>query len=198
KEPRPEHQRQPRRIGQSARPNLVILVVSELLSHEQDFRRYCCPATSNDVHKLQSIPQQFPDDEHGVEVASPGDLKSKHESFSFAQNGTGFFTNGRKLLEFEPTLIHLTNCRGFCGAQVVQMGRRVNHRTRDINQDVVRSAIAGLKSAGVADHIFLRPLHEYIAPVRADVVRTFGEPLPKGMELESTANCLSSVTALTS
>ena len=81
---------------------------------------------------------------------------------------------------------------------VVQMGRRVDHRTRDISQDVVRSAIAGLKSAGVADDIFLRPLHEYIAPVRADVVRTFGEPLPKGLELESTANCLSSVAGLTS
>jgi hypothetical protein len=118
KEPRPEQQRQPRRIGQSARPDLVILVVGELLSQEQDFRRYRCPATSNDVHKLQSIPQQFPDDEHGVEVASPGDLKSKHQSFNFAQNGTGFFTNGRKLLEFEPALIHFTNCRGFCGAQV--------------------------------------------------------------------------------
>ena len=95
----------------------MILVISELLSQEQDFRCYCCPATSDDVHKLQSIPQQFPDDEHGVDVASPGDLKSKHESFSFAQNGTGFFTNGRKILEFEPALIHFTNCRGFCGAQ---------------------------------------------------------------------------------
>jgi hypothetical protein len=81
---------------------------------------------------------------------------------------------------------------------VVQLGRRVDHRTRDISQDVVRSTIARLKSAGVADDTFLRPLHEYIAPVRADVVRTFGEPLPKGLELESTANCLSPVTALTS
>lgn len=81
---------------------------------------------------------------------------------------------------------------------VVQLGRRVDHCTRDISQDVLRSAIAGLKLAGIADDIFLRPLHEYIAPVRADVVRTFGEPLPKGLELESTANCLSSVTALTS
>jgi molecular chaperone DnaK (HSP70) len=81
---------------------------------------------------------------------------------------------------------------------VVQLGRRVDHRTRDISQDVVRSAIAGLKSAGVADDMFLRPLLEHIAPVRADVVRTFGEPLPKGLELESTANCLSSVAALTS
>jgi hypothetical protein len=81
---------------------------------------------------------------------------------------------------------------------VVQLGRRVDDRTRDISQDVVRSVIAGLKSAGVADDTFLRPLQEYIAPARADVVRTFGEPLPKGLELEITANCLSPVTALTS
>jgi hypothetical protein len=117
KEPRPEHRRQPRPIGQSARPGLVILVVCELLSQEQDFRRYCCPAMGDDVHELQSIPEQFPDDEDGAHVASPGDLKSKHGSFSFAQNGKGFFTNGRKLLEFEPALIHFANCRGFCGAQ---------------------------------------------------------------------------------
>ena len=81
---------------------------------------------------------------------------------------------------------------------VVQLGRRVNYRTRDISQDAARSTIARLKSAGVADDTLLRPLHEYIAPVRADVVRTFGEPLPKGLEVESTANCLSPVTALTS
>jgi molecular chaperone DnaK (HSP70) len=81
---------------------------------------------------------------------------------------------------------------------VVQLGRRVEDRTRDISQDVVRSTIRTLKSAGVADEALLRPLAEYIAPVRADVARTFGEPLPKGLELESTANCLSPVTALTS
>jgi molecular chaperone DnaK (HSP70) len=81
---------------------------------------------------------------------------------------------------------------------VLQLGRRVDNHTRDISQDVARSAITRLKSAGVAEDTFLRPLHEYIAPVRADVVRTFGEPLPKGLELESTANSLSSVIALTS
>ncbi len=81
---------------------------------------------------------------------------------------------------------------------VVQLGRRVGHHTRDISQDVARSAIARLKSAGVADDIFLRPLREYTSPVHADVVRTFGESLPKGLDLESTVNCLSSVTALTS
>src|SRR5438128_11918828 len=36
---------------------------------------------------------------------------------------------------------------------VVQLGKRVDHRTRDIGRDVVRSAIAELTSAGVADDI---------------------------------------------
>jgi molecular chaperone DnaK (HSP70) len=95
-------------------------------------------------------------------------------------------------------LLDLRELTREAASAVVQLGRRVDHRTRDISQDVVRSATARLKSAGVADDIFLRPLHEYIAPVRADVVRTFGESLPNGLELESTANCLSSVVALTS
>jgi len=81
---------------------------------------------------------------------------------------------------------------------VVQLGRRVNHRTRDIGRDVVRSAIAELTSAGVADDIFLRPLLDFALPVRDDVARTFGKSLPKGLQLESTANCLSPVTALAS
>ena len=95
-------------------------------------------------------------------------------------------------------LLDLPELRHETASAVVQLGRRVDDRTRDISQVVVRSAIAGLKSAGVGDDTSLRPLHEYIAPVRADVVRTFGEPLPKGLELESTAHCLSPVTALTS
>ena len=81
---------------------------------------------------------------------------------------------------------------------IVQLGRRVEDRSRDISAEVGQSAVAKLKAAGVADDAFLRPLQEYVAPVRADVVRTFGEPLPKGLELESTANCLSPVTALSS
>jgi hypothetical protein len=39
---------------------------------------------------------------------------------------------------------------------------------------------------------------DFTLPVRDDVARTFGESLPKGLELESTANCLSPVTALAS
>jgi hypothetical protein len=112
--------------------------------------------------------------------------------------------DGRKLSprhevrDWITALLDLRELTHETASAVVQLGRRVDHRTRDISQDVVRSAIAALKSVGVADDILLRPLHEYIAPVRADVVRTFGEPIPKGLELESTASCLSSVAALIS
>ena len=83
-------------------------------------------------------------------------------------------------------------------AAVVQLGRRVDDRARDISQDVTRFAVSKLKSAGVADDAFLRSLQEYIVPARLDVVRTLGESLPAGMELQSTSRCLSPVVALTS
>ena len=83
-------------------------------------------------------------------------------------------------------------------AAVVQLGRRVDDRARDISQDVTRFAVSKLKSAGVADDAFLRPLQEYIVPTRLDVVHTLGDFLPVGLELESTSRCLSPVVALTS
>jgi hypothetical protein len=91
-----------------------------------------------------------------------------------------------------PELTHET------AATVVQLGRRVDDRARDISQDVARFAVSKLESAGVADDDFLRPLQEYIVPARLDVVRTLGDSLPVGMELESTSVCLSPVVALAS
>jgi hypothetical protein len=58
-----------------------------------------------------------------------------------------------------------------------------------------QSAIAKLKSGGAADEAFLRPLLEFSLPGRADVSRTFREPLHMGLELMSTAKRLSSVAA---
>jgi len=83
-------------------------------------------------------------------------------------------------------------------AAVVQLGRRVDDRARDISQEVTSSAASKLKSAAVADDAFLRPLRECMVPTHSDVVRTLGEPLPRGMELESTTKCLSPVVALIS
>ncbi|HEX8812195.1 MAG TPA: hypothetical protein VF742_09400, partial [Terracidiphilus sp.] len=69
---------------------------------------------------------------------------------------------------------------------------------RDIRDDVRNTAITRLMASGVAEESILLRLERFMNPDRGDVVRTFGEPLPKGLHLESTANCLSPITALTS
>jgi molecular chaperone DnaK (HSP70) len=99
--------------------------------------------------------------------------------------------------EWIAALLELGELTHETASAILQLGRRVEDRTRDIDADVARSAVAKLKGAKIADDALMRPLLEYVAPGRPDVVRTFGEPLPKGLELESTANCLSPVTALT-
>ena len=99
--------------------------------------------------------------------------------------------------EWIAALLELRELTHETASAILQLGRRVEDRTRDISSDVLRSTVAKLKSAKIADDALLRPLQEFVPPVRADVVRTFGEPLPKGLELDSTANCLSPVTALT-
>jgi len=95
-------------------------------------------------------------------------------------------------------LLELRQLTHEMSSAIIQLGKRVDDHSRDISPEVIRSAIARLKSAGIADDTFLRPLVEFTLPVRDDVVRTFGEPLPKGLKLESTANCLSPMTALAS
>ena len=79
---------------------------------------------------------------------------------------------------------------------ILQLGRRTGDRSRDISEDVRQSALARLKAASLSDESLLRPLAELITPDRSDVARTFGEPLPKGLDLESTPDCLSPVSAL--
>lgn len=100
--------------------------------------------------------------------------------------------------EWITALLDLRELTHETASAILQLGRRVEDRARDISPDVTQSAIRRLKSAEVADDALRRPLQQYVAPSRSDVARTFGEPLPKGLELESTANCLSPVAALTS
>jgi len=96
------------------------------------------------------------------------------------------------------TLLDSSKVTHETAAAVVQLGRRVDDRSRDISHDVTLSAVSKLKSAAVVDDAFLRPLEEYMAPTHSDVLYTLGERLPIGMELESTSKCLSPVVALIS
>ncbi len=79
---------------------------------------------------------------------------------------------------------------------IVQLGRRNDDRTRDIGDEAVKTTVRQLELAGITDVAILGRLTEFIPPDRSDVARTFGEPLPKGLHVQSTADCLSSVAAI--
>jgi hypothetical protein len=99
--------------------------------------------------------------------------------------------------EWISALLALREVTPETASAVLQLGRRTDDRARDIGDDTRHRAIAKLAGAGVADEMILRRLTDFVAPDRADVVRTFGESLPRGMRLESTPDCLSPVSALT-
>ena len=79
---------------------------------------------------------------------------------------------------------------------ILQLGRRTDDRARDVSDEVREFAIARLVKAGLADEMMVQRLKNFVGPDRDDVAHTYGEPLPKGLHLESTANCLSPVSAL--
>ena len=79
---------------------------------------------------------------------------------------------------------------------IVQIGRFTDDRMRDVEEAVRNDAIRQLKEAGIDDESLLTRLSQFMMPDRGDVSRTFGEPLPKGLLLQSTAECLSPVAAI--
>ena len=79
---------------------------------------------------------------------------------------------------------------------ILQLARRTDDSTRDVSDEVRELAIARLVETSLADEMMVQRLKNFVSPNRDDVARTYGEPLPKGLHLESTANCLSPVSAL--
>jgi DNA-K related protein/Hsp70 protein len=98
--------------------------------------------------------------------------------------------------EWISALLGLRDVKQETAKAIVQLGRLTEDRTRDIDRDVRKRAVERLKGEGVIDEPMLRAVVEFITPGRSDAALTFGEPLPKGLHLESTAACLSPVWAI--
>jgi hypothetical protein len=94
------------------------------------------------------------------------------------------------------TLLKLDKPNPETASAIAQIGRRTDDRIRDVGEEVRKLAESRLQAAGPIDQSSLRRLTEVVIPDRSDVVRTFGEPLPKGLNLHSTAECLSTVSAI--
>jgi len=80
-------------------------------------------------------------------------------------------------------------------AAILQLARRTDDRSRDLDDALRAETIDRLAAHGVADDS-IRLLATYIAPERMDAVRSFGESLPPGLQVISSPNCLLSVPAL--
>ena len=99
-------------------------------------------------------------------------------------------------VEWITTLLELPRPTHETASAILQLARLTGDRTRDVSGEVRELAIARLREADLAVEAIVQPMRALASPNRDDVTRTFGEPLPKGLHLESTASCLSPVSAL--
>ncbi len=98
--------------------------------------------------------------------------------------------------EWISALLDLREVKSETAKAIVQLGRLTGDRSRDISRDLGKRAVERLKAAGVIDKRMARAVAEFVMPDRSDASQTFGEPLPKGLHLESTPDCLSPVSAI--
>ncbi len=94
------------------------------------------------------------------------------------------------------TLLDLKELSHETASAIVQMGRCTGDSARDLDEEARKQLITRLREHELADESQLLRLKEFVPPDRFDVVRTFGEPLPKALKLVSTADCLSPVSAI--
>lgn len=104
---------------------------------------------------------------------------------------------GETAEEWVRTIVDAKELTTDSASAILQIARLTGDRSRDLSESVRKQAITKLKQAGIAEDQFLEPLKNVVVPGRADVARTFGEPLPRGIVLESTTDCLSPVSAIT-
>jgi hypothetical protein len=97
--------------------------------------------------------------------------------------------------EWLKALLDLFTFTAVTASAIALIARRTDDRSRDIDEAIRDQAISRLMALGIAEET-IPLLSKYVPPERADAVRSFGESLPPGLQLVSSANCLLSVPAL--
>ncbi len=97
--------------------------------------------------------------------------------------------------EWLKVLLDLTTITAVTALAIVAIARRTDDGSRDIDDAIREQAISRLRALGTAEET-IGLLSTYVAPERVDAVRSFGESLPPGLQLVSSANCLLSLPAL--
>ena len=97
--------------------------------------------------------------------------------------------------EWLKALLDLSTFTSMTASAIALMARRVDDGSRDIDEAIRKQVISRFMTLGIAEET-VQLLSTYVPPERADAVRSFGESLPSGLQLVSSANCLLSVSAL--
>jgi hypothetical protein len=97
--------------------------------------------------------------------------------------------------EWLKELLELPTFTSGTASAIAQIARRTDDPSRDIDEAILDQVVSRLTALGSAVET-IALLSKYVSPERADVVRSFGESLPPGLPLVSSANCLLSVPAL--
>lgn len=95
------------------------------------------------------------------------------------------------------TLLELSSLTPAMASTVVQIARRTDDHSRDIDDTIREQAILRLSTLGVPVET-LQLLSMFVPPERTDAVRSFGESLPPGLEAVTSSNCLLSLPGLQS
>jgi molecular chaperone DnaK (HSP70) len=96
--------------------------------------------------------------------------------------------------EWLKTLLELSTFTAVTASAIVLIARRIDDRSREIDEPIRQQAISRLLALGSAEEA-IQLLSKYVPPERVDAVRSFGESLPPGLQLVSSPNCLLSVPA---
>ncbi|MGB2666917.1 MAG: Hsp70 family protein [Candidatus Acidiferrum sp.] len=97
--------------------------------------------------------------------------------------------------EWLKALLDLSTHTAVTDSTVVLIARRIDDRSRDIDEAMREQAISRFMALGITEET-IRLVSRYVPPERADAVRSFGESLPPGLQAVSSSNCLLSVPAL--
>ena len=99
--------------------------------------------------------------------------------------------------EWLRVLLDLPSFTAATQSAILQLARRTDDRSRDVDDALRAEVIDRLTTHGATDDS-IQLLATYIPPERTDAVRSFGESLPPGLQIICSPNCLLSVPALLS
>jgi hypothetical protein len=97
--------------------------------------------------------------------------------------------------EWLKALLDLPAFTAASASATIAIAQRTDDSSRDIDDNVRTQAISRLKEFGIPETT-LEILSSYVTPTLADALRSFGESLPLGLQVVSSANCLLSLPAL--